>query len=180
MPSGKLQLPIALDAMGGDNAPACVLRGAEMAIIRHPGSKFLMFGNRYILEPLLANMPQLKAACEIVHTEAVIAGDADAGPLDSYAHALFRATEPDLAARLRVIASTPPTAIPALVAAPSIAPAVAGRLTETLLAVHDAAWLAPARATLLLERFARVRPEGYEALLIEAERTDALGYPRIV
>lgn len=112
--------------------------------------------------------------------EAVIAGAADAGPLDSYAHALFRATEPALAARLRVIASTPPTAIPALVAAPSIAPADAVRLTAALLAVHDSAWLAPARATLLLERFARVRPEGYEALLIEAARTDALGYPRIV
>jgi glycerol-3-phosphate acyltransferase PlsX len=75
MPSGKLQLPIALDAMGGDNAPSCVLHGASQALIRHPGSKFLIFGNRYILEPLLHAIPNLKAASEIVHTEAVIAGD---------------------------------------------------------------------------------------------------------
>jgi len=59
MAAGKLQLPIALDAMGGDNAPACVLRGAEMALIRHPGIRFLLFGNRYILEPLLASVPLL-------------------------------------------------------------------------------------------------------------------------
>ncbi len=75
MAPGKLQLPIALDAMGGDNAPACVLRGAEMALIRHPGIRFLLFGNRYILEPLLVGIPVLKGASTIVHTEAVIAGD---------------------------------------------------------------------------------------------------------
>lgn len=75
MPAGQLQLPIALDAMGGDNAPACVLRGAAMALVRHPGVRFILYGNRYILEPLLAELPQLKAASEIAHTEIVIAGD---------------------------------------------------------------------------------------------------------
>src|SRR5476651_1346472 len=75
MAAGKLQLPIALDAMGGDNAPACVLRGAEMALIRHPGIRFLLYGNRYIIEPLLQDIPLLKSASEIVHTEVVIAGD---------------------------------------------------------------------------------------------------------
>src|SRR5271170_811497 len=75
MAAGKLQLPIALDAMGGYNAPACVLRGAEMALIRHPGIRFLLFGNRYILEPLLAGIPLLRSASTIAHTEAVIAGD---------------------------------------------------------------------------------------------------------
>jgi len=75
MAAGKLQLPIALDAMGGDNAPACVLRGAEMALIRHPGIRFQLYGNRYILEPLLANLSQLKNASTIIHTEGVIAGD---------------------------------------------------------------------------------------------------------
>lgn len=76
MAAGKPQLPIALDAMGGDNAPACVLRGAEMALIRHPGSKFLIYGNRYILEPLVQAIPQLRAVSEIIHTEEVIASDA--------------------------------------------------------------------------------------------------------
>ena len=84
MAAGKLQLPISLDAMGGDNAPACVLQGAEMALIRHPGIRFLLYGNRYILEPLVEGMPLLKAASEIVHTEGVIAGD------DKPSHAVRR------------------------------------------------------------------------------------------
>ena len=75
MPTGPIQLPIALDAMGGDHAPASVLRGAEMALIRHPGIRFLLFGNRYILEPLLKDIPNLKNAVSIEHTEVVIAGD---------------------------------------------------------------------------------------------------------
>ncbi|MFW0777649.1 MAG: phosphate acyltransferase PlsX [Rickettsiales bacterium] len=73
MAHGKLRLPIALDAMGGDNAPECVLKGAQMALARHPGSRFILFGNRYILEPMLDSMPKLKACCEIVHTEEAIA-----------------------------------------------------------------------------------------------------------
>lgn len=75
MAAGKLRLPIALDAMGGDNAPQAVLKGAEMALIRHPGSTFILFGNRYILEPMLADTRQLKNNCTIVHTEDVIASD---------------------------------------------------------------------------------------------------------
>jgi len=75
MAAGTLRLPIALDAMGGDNAPHAIIKGAEMALIRHPGSRFVLFGNRYIIEPQLANTRQLKHNCEIIHTEEVIAGD---------------------------------------------------------------------------------------------------------
>ncbi len=111
--------------------------------------------------------------------EAVIAGDTDAGPLDSYAHALLRMTEPDLASRLRVVATTPPTAIPTFVAAVSTPPADARRITEALLAVHESAWLEPARAMLCLERFSRVPAGRYDALLVGATQSDSLGYPRI-
>ncbi len=75
MSPGKLQLPIALDTMGGDNAPGCVLQGAYMALVRHPGVRFILYGNRYILEPLLVDYPLLKTHSSIVHTEVVIAGD---------------------------------------------------------------------------------------------------------
>lgn len=75
MPAGKLQLPFALDAMGGDNAPASVISGAEMALIRHPGIRFVLYGNRFLLEPLLLETPTVRAASEIVHTEEVIAMD---------------------------------------------------------------------------------------------------------
>jgi phosphate acyltransferase len=73
--AGKLQLPIALDAMGGDNAPHSVLHGAEMALIRHPGIRFLIFGNQPEIGPIIDSMPTLKAACQIIHTEHKILGD---------------------------------------------------------------------------------------------------------
>jgi len=37
-------ITIALDAMGGDGAPAIVLKGAEIALQRHPGVRYLLFG----------------------------------------------------------------------------------------------------------------------------------------
>lgn len=75
MAAGKIQAPIALDAMGGDNAPQCVIAGAEMALIRHPGIKFLIFGNEPELTPLINARPELKAVSEIVHTPHFIASE---------------------------------------------------------------------------------------------------------
>jgi ABC-type phosphate/phosphonate transport system substrate-binding protein len=95
---------------------------------------------------------------------AIAEGRADLGPLDSYAHDLLRRHEPVLAARLRVVASTPQTPIPPLVGAASLAPAVAANLRAALLAVGDAPELASARAALLLSRFASVDPGCYDAL----------------
>jgi glycerol-3-phosphate acyltransferase PlsX len=84
MPSGRLQLPIALDAMGGDNAPASVINGAAQALVRHPGSKFAMFGNEKMIEPLLHKHPNLQAVTQVIHTEGVIASD------DKPSHAVRR------------------------------------------------------------------------------------------
>jgi glycerol-3-phosphate acyltransferase PlsX len=58
--------------MGGDNAPDSVIAGAEMALIRHPGIRFLIFGNEGEILPLLKFRSALKAASEIVHTSHVI------------------------------------------------------------------------------------------------------------
>lgn len=73
--AARLQLPIALDAMGGDNAPLSVLKGAEMALIRHPGLRFLIFGHRDMVQPHLSTLPRLLAASELVHTDQAIAND---------------------------------------------------------------------------------------------------------
>lgn len=69
------EMPIALDAMGGDHAPACVLRGAEMALTRHPALTFLLFGNESVLDPLLKGSPALSSRAQIVHTDSQIAPD---------------------------------------------------------------------------------------------------------
>jgi phosphate acyltransferase len=71
----KTDLTIALDAMGGDFGPATVIPGAELAAMRHPGFKFLLFGDRSKISPLLDKYPRLKACSEIRHSDVAIGMD---------------------------------------------------------------------------------------------------------
>jgi ABC-type phosphate/phosphonate transport system substrate-binding protein len=96
--------------------------------------------------------------------EAVLAGDADAGPVDSYALDLVRLHEPQLVAPLRVVATTPPRPIPLLVAAPGMPDADAARLRRALSEVEHVPALAAARGALLLRRFAAVDAQAYAVL----------------
>jgi phosphate acyltransferase len=66
---------IALDAMGGDNAPRSVIRGANIARQRYPQARFIFFGDQARVEPLLAQLPQLKAVSAMQHTPDVIKAD---------------------------------------------------------------------------------------------------------
>src|SRR5580765_3639149 len=63
---------IALDAMGGDHGPGVVVAGAELALLRHPDSEFLFFGNSALLAPLLDARPTLKARSRLIHTEVAV------------------------------------------------------------------------------------------------------------
>ena len=53
------ELTIALDAMGGDKAPNVVVEGAGLARTRYPKVRFMIYGDRAALEPLLARRPKL-------------------------------------------------------------------------------------------------------------------------
>ena len=68
-------ITIALDAMGGARAPDMVLRGAEMALRRHPGLHYMLFGEETVIRPLLAKMPSLAAAVELHHTSEMVMDD---------------------------------------------------------------------------------------------------------
>jgi glycerol-3-phosphate acyltransferase PlsX len=65
-------LAISLDAMGGDNAPEMVVRGADIARRRFPQSKFLFFGDEAKVRPLLDSLPELKQVSTIRHTVSVV------------------------------------------------------------------------------------------------------------
>ena len=67
---------IALDAMGGDHGAAVVIPGAELSLGRHRDVEFLLFGNRAVVEPLLAARPALRGAARLVHTDVAVAMDA--------------------------------------------------------------------------------------------------------
>ena len=69
-------MAIALDAMGGDRAPSIVLKGADIALQRHPDVHFLLFGAQEEVRPLLAKLPRLGGAVTLFHTNEVVADDA--------------------------------------------------------------------------------------------------------
>src|SRR5262249_33581674 len=67
------KMTIALDAMGGDAGPEMVLPGAQLASIRHPDLRFLLFGDSARLIPLLEKYPRLKARSEVRHSDIAVA-----------------------------------------------------------------------------------------------------------
>ncbi len=66
---------IALDAMGGDNAPGVVIQGADAARIRYPDLSFVLVGDEAKLSPLMLRYPELVAISEIRHSETVVGAD---------------------------------------------------------------------------------------------------------
>ena len=69
-------ITIALDAMGGDRAPGMVVKGAEIALQRHPDLHFLLFGDEDRVRPFLAKAPHLSRAVTLHHTNELVADDA--------------------------------------------------------------------------------------------------------
>jgi len=68
-------ITIALDAMGGDRAPEIVVRGADIALERYPGARFLIFGSERQVLPLLAQLPRVAKVASLHHTDEVVAAD---------------------------------------------------------------------------------------------------------
>jgi glycerol-3-phosphate acyltransferase PlsX len=66
---------LAVDAMGGDDAPAMVVAGLALAAERHPGARFLLAGDEAKLKPLLASYPRARAVCTIRHASETVSGD---------------------------------------------------------------------------------------------------------
>jgi len=66
---------IALDGMGGDNAPAMVVDGAGIAHERYPQTEFLLFGDEQRLKPLVARHRALRKVTTIKHTEGIVTAD---------------------------------------------------------------------------------------------------------
>jgi len=65
---------IALDAMGGDDAPDIVIKGVDIVRIQFPNVRFLLFGDEARLRPYLDQYPGAKSVCEIRHTDQAIKG----------------------------------------------------------------------------------------------------------
>lgn len=90
----------------------------------------------------------------------VIEQRADVAPLDSFAFALLQKHAPELTAQVRVVKSTGPTAIPALVASGAASPALAAAFVAASGNRMTRALMEP----LLLDRFVVPEAEPYDSL----------------
>lgn len=61
--------------MGGDAGPEIVVPGAALALERRPDIRFVLYGDKARLEPLVAAHPALVNAAKIVHTDVVVRMD---------------------------------------------------------------------------------------------------------
>jgi glycerol-3-phosphate acyltransferase PlsX len=66
---------VAIDAMGGDHGPGVTVAGADIAHRRRPDSEFLLYGDEAVIEPLLRELPKLRGAAKVVHTDVAIRMD---------------------------------------------------------------------------------------------------------
>mgnify|MGYP001159517142 CR=1 FL=1 len=69
------KITIALDAMGGDNAPEVVLRGADIARQQSPNINYILYGNNSNLDNILNSFPELRSCSKVHHTSEIIAAN---------------------------------------------------------------------------------------------------------
>ena len=66
---------LAIDAMGGDNAPYAQIIGADIFAGTQEGVNFKIYGNKDFLIPLLKKCKNLKSRYELIHTNEFVASD---------------------------------------------------------------------------------------------------------
>jgi ABC-type phosphate/phosphonate transport system substrate-binding protein len=108
--------------------------------------------------------------------EALLAGEADVGPLDSFAHDLMRRHEPELMAGIRAVDSTDPAPMPSLIASAATPDEIIEQLRATLLSVGERPELAGLRNALCLSGFGATTTADYQTTLDRAAVAEAAGY----
>jgi ABC-type phosphate/phosphonate transport system substrate-binding protein len=109
--------------------------------------------------------------------EAILAGDIDVGPLDSYALDMMQRHDSDLVARIRVVATTDTAPIPFLVASRECPDDVVAALQAALVGFGNVAACADLRERLCLRGFAAVVISDYDLITRWDAEARAAGYP---
>jgi ABC-type phosphate/phosphonate transport system substrate-binding protein len=108
--------------------------------------------------------------------DALLDGDIDIGPLDSYALDLMLRHQPVLARQIRIVATTDPAPIPFLVASPGCPADTVSALQATLMSFASADACADVRGRLGLIGFAPVATEDYKLTTRWDAEARAAGY----
>jgi ABC-type phosphate/phosphonate transport system substrate-binding protein len=104
--------------------------------------------------------------------QAIARGEIDVGPLDGYVHDLIRHTDPAFAQQVRVVESTQPTPMPAIVSTASLDLGDLKKLRYAFASVTQAHELAEERDTLLIAGFIEPAIGIYAPLLQRARQVD--------
>jgi ABC-type phosphate/phosphonate transport system substrate-binding protein len=123
-----------------------------------------------VLGPLVRQRPVL---------DAVVDGRADVAAIDGYAFDLLSRHAPEVAGRVRVIATTIPAPSAPLVASPEVPQQTCDALTVALLEAQTVPELRPTLDALLLSRFVRVDPRELEVFLDRERAAQSAGYPKL-
>jgi phosphate acyltransferase len=70
-----MSIKLAIDAMGGDDAPDMTIGGVALAQKKYPNVFFLLYGDEKRILPLLAKYKVDSGRIKIIHTDQVITGD---------------------------------------------------------------------------------------------------------
>ena len=70
-----MKITIALDAMGGDNAPHIVINGAVQAYKKNSNLFFLIYGDEEKVQPLISKHPELTDCSIFIHTPEFISNE---------------------------------------------------------------------------------------------------------
>ena len=60
---------LAIDVMGGDNAPHVIIEGTNLFLKKSASRFFLFFGDQDKIIPILNKFPKLKSRVKIIHTK---------------------------------------------------------------------------------------------------------------
>ncbi len=70
-----MKFTVAVDAMGGDESPLKVIRGLDLFLQNNQNLKFLIFGNRDLINPILEKYPLVGPSSTIIHTNEKVKDD---------------------------------------------------------------------------------------------------------
>ena len=108
--------------------------------------------------------------------ESVLDRTIDVGPLDAYWHMLIEKYAPELTADLRVLQSTATAPMPAFVASPHLAADSVACVRRAFSEAHTQPWFGEFREALLIDGFAPVTLETFEATMEWDRAAKAAGY----
>lgn len=90
-------LTIAIDAMGGDGGAPMAVGGTALTARREPSLRFLLFGHRDQLEPLMQTHQDLVGRAEVFHTDMCVS------PEDKPSHVVRRGQETSMGLAIQAI-----------------------------------------------------------------------------